>query len=252
MSVGAAAFRRSRLRRPRLPLRRRRLRLALALAAIGAVVLGGGWLLLRDSSLVSIDHVTVTGVYGSDAAGIAHALDGAARRMTTLDVRTSRLRSALAGYPDIKGLQVSTRFPHGLVIRVLQLLPVGVVEVGARRIAVTGDGTLLPNITPATQLPLISLAVPPSAGRLTRAGAIGAARLLGAAPYQFLSRISGVSWQGEHGLVAALRNGPSIYFGQASELAAKWTAAVAVLGDTNSAGASYIDVTDPQRPAAGG
>jgi hypothetical protein len=51
--------------------------------------------------------------------------------------------------------------------------------------------------------------------------------------------------------VAQLRNGPSIYFGDANQLAAKWSAAVAVLADSGSAEAVYIDVTDPQRPAAG-
>jgi hypothetical protein len=32
---------------------------------------------------------------------------------------------------------------------------------------------------------------------------------------------------------------------------AKWAAATAVLAEPTSAGASYIDVTDPSRPAAG-
>jgi hypothetical protein len=57
----------------------------------------------------------------------------------------------------------------------------------------------------------------------------------------------------QHGLVAQLQNGPAVYFGDAADLDAKWTAATRVLGDPNqgAAGASYIDVTDPERPAAG-
>ena len=55
-----------------------------------------------------------------------------------------------------------------------------------------------------------------------------------------------------HGLVAQVRGGPSIYFGDATELPrAKWHPATAVLADPSSAGAAYIDVTDPVRPAAG-
>jgi hypothetical protein len=39
--------------------------------------------------------------------------------------------------------------------------------------------------------------------------------------------------------------------GDTRRLAAKWRAVVAVLADPGSVGASYIDVTDPGRPAAG-
>ena len=54
-----------------------------------------------------------------------------------------------------------------------------------------------------------------------------------------------------HGLVAQIRGGPSVYFGDDTELSQKWIAASVVLADPGSAGAEYIDVTDPQRPAAG-
>jgi cell division protein FtsQ len=49
----------------------------------------------------------------------------------------------------------------------------------------------------------------------------------------------------------ALRAGPALYFGGAHQLAAKWQSAVAVLANPSSAGAAYIDVSDPSRPAAG-
>ena len=46
-----------------------------------------------------------------------------------------------------------------------------------------------------------------------------------------------------HGLEAQLRNGPKVYFGTDDDLGAKWAAAAAVLADSGSAGADYIDVT---------
>ena len=49
----------------------------------------------------------------------------------------------------------------------------------------------------------------------------------------------------------ALRDGPLVYFGDDTQLAAKWRSAIRALADPTSAGASYIDVTDPNRPAAG-
>src|ERR1700737_2525770 len=75
---------------------RRRLRIAL-LSTLGALpLLAGGWLWLRDSSLVSVERVQVSGVHGPDAHAIEAALAGAARHMTTLDVRPGALRAAVA------------------------------------------------------------------------------------------------------------------------------------------------------------
>ena len=44
---------------------------------------------------------------------------------------------------------------------------------------------------------------------------------------------------------------PQVYLGDPTDLTQKWSAAVAVLSDSGSAGAAYIDVSDPRRPAAG-
>jgi cell division septal protein FtsQ len=219
--------------------------------ALGALALIGGWFLLRDSPLVSVDHVTVTGVDGADASAISSALRSAARKMTTLDVQTGQLRAAVSRFPEVKGLSVSTQLPHGIVIHVVEFLPVAVVEIGGRKVQVSGEGRLLPAAPATESLPLIPLPDPPVGVRLTQPWALAAVRLLGAAPYQLLPKVGEVTSIAGHGLVGQLHNGPSIYFGDATQAAAKWAAVLAVLADSNSQGASYIDVTDPQHPAAG-
>jgi hypothetical protein len=95
------------------------------------------------------------------------------------------------------------------------------------------------------------LAVAPGGTRISDLGARAAIRAVSAAPYRLLSRISLVRSEPGHGVVAQLRDGPVIYLGDGARLHAKWLAATAVLADPGSAGASYIDVTDPSRPAAG-
>src|SRR5581483_3392741 len=95
--------------RPRIS--RKRMRLLIAIGVVLALVAVGGWLLFRDSSFVRVEHVTVTGVEGSDAAAITAALDSAAHKMTTLDVGTTQLRAAVAGFREVKGVQVTTSFP---------------------------------------------------------------------------------------------------------------------------------------------
>jgi cell division protein FtsQ len=216
-----------------------------------ALLLTGGWFLVRDSSLVSVDHVTVTGVDGADAAAIRSALRSAGRKMTTLDVQTAELRRAVSRFPEVKGLRVSTQFPHGLTIRVLESVPVAEVDVAGKKVPLTSDGRVLPARRATASLPLIVLAEPPSGSRLTQPWTLAAARLLGAAPYQLLPRVAEIMNVTGRGLVAQLRDGPSVYFGNATQAAAKWAAMLAVLANSASQGASYIDVTDPQHPAAG-
>jgi cell division septal protein FtsQ len=214
------------------------------------MTLGGGWLWLRGSSLVSVDHVTVTGVQGPSARRIRAALESAARNMTTLDVNVSALRVAVAAFPVVKSISVSTQFPHGMRIQVFEQVPVGAVTVGGRKFAVTANGILLPSVN-ASGLASIPVSVPPGGTRVTGT-ALSAAALLGAAPGWLRGRVTQVSTTAANGLVAALRNGPEIYFGDAGKLHAKWAAAAAVLADASSQGAAYIDVSVPERPAAGG
>jgi hypothetical protein len=149
-------------------------------------------------------------------------------------------------------LRVTTDFPHRIEIHVIEMLPVASVKTLGREVPVTGDGTLLPNVPVAPSLPLITLAEPPPGGHLQQGWAVAAARLLAAAPPRLLPRLAEVTRVAGHGLVVQVRGGPSIYFGDATDTQAKWAAAVAVLADHGSAGSTYIDVTDPQRPVAGG
>jgi cell division protein FtsQ len=221
----------------------------IALVAL-VLALGGGWLWLRDSSLVAVKKVQITGATGANAAQIRRALRASARTMTTLDVRTDQLRNAVSPYPIVKRLDVSTHFPHGLTIHVIEENPVGAVVVDGRPIAVAGDGTLLSSVS-ATGLPTIPLKIPPGGSRVTDPTARGAVAILAGAPPRLRESISQVTSVSGHGLVVQVRNGPSLYFGDATLVAAKWQAATAVLAAPGSAGALYIDVTDPRRPAAG-
>src|SRR5436309_1164769 len=109
--------------RERASIKKRRLRRArltvLATVALG-ILLAGAWMWFRDSPLVSVDQVTVSGQSGGDAAQISAALESAARTMSTLDVQLGRLRRAVAPYPVVKDIRVTTRFPHGMRIEVIE------------------------------------------------------------------------------------------------------------------------------------
>ena len=243
----SASLRLSRRRRRRLP--RPGLR-AMAVAVVVLALAGGAWLWVRNSSLVAVQRVTVVGVSGRDAGQIRSALVAAARNMTTLNVKMGALRTAVAPFPVVKQLHVVTDFPHRMRIDVTEQVPVATISAAGQQVAVSADGTLLHGSTIPASLPTIPLSVSPGGTHVT-GPTMRIVRLLAAAPYQLLSRVSQAIDSGSQGLVAQLRNGPKVVFGTGDQLNAKWAAAAAVLADSGSAGADYIDVTVPSRPAAG-
>jgi hypothetical protein len=133
---------------------------------------------------------------------------------------------------------------------VIEQLPVGAIVAGGHAVAVTGDGTLLHDVA-AGSLPQVPVRLLPGGSEVADRPTLDALALLSVTPARMLSRIAQVTDGSAHGLVAQLRSGPSIYFGDASELDAKWIAATEVLADPSSAGAIYVDVSDPSRPVAG-
>jgi hypothetical protein len=104
-------------------------------------------------------------------------------------------------------------------------------------------GSALPSVR-------LSGVAPLPGGRVANAGARAELSILGGAPGTLLGWVRSVS-SGSEGLVATMRNGLEIYFGNATRAHAKWLAAARVLADPSSAGATYIDVRLPERPVAG-
>jgi hypothetical protein len=76
------------------------------------------------------------------------------------------------------------------------------------------------------------------------------ATVLATAPPTLAGWIARV-YEGSEGLTVAMRGGLLIYFGDDSRPHAKWLSAARVLASPTSAGASYLDVRLPERPAAG-
>jgi cell division protein FtsQ len=236
---------------PRLALRPPRppARVLIACAAVVALV-GGGWLWLRDSRLVAVERVTVTGLSGPEAPRVREALQSAARDMTTLHVRRGELRTAVDPFPAVKALETHPDFPHGLRIVVHEHVAVAALVAGSERVAVAADGTLL-RANPAADLPAVAVQAPPAGHLLENARAQRMVALLAAAPPALRDQVVR-AYVGPHGLTAPLRDGPVLYFGGSERLRAKWIAATRVLADRSSAGATYLDLRIPERPAAGG
>ncbi len=218
---------------------------------IALPLLGGGWLWLRGSSLVAVEHVHISGVHGTDAIQIRTALDGAATRMTTMDFEVGALRSAIASYAVVSGLRVKTSFPHTVSISVTERPPVAALLSAGQGTAVAADGTVLGPALLSSSLPILHGSLEPSPGaRVSEPTTLAALTVLGAAPAA-LARFVVRVFNGPEGLTAAMRNGLLVYFGNDARPHAKWLSLARVLTSPSAAGALYVDVRLPERPAAG-
>ena len=134
---------------------------------------------LRDSSLVAVEDVKVTGLTTKDAARVRAALvsrrahdDHPARGPGR--ARATRSRA----YPVVRALEVQADFPHRLEIRVIEHRPAALVG----GLPVAGDGTILRGLPVEGRLPEIELRGKLDGDRLTDPARLHAARVAGGAP----------------------------------------------------------------------
>ena len=226
-------------------------RRSLLIVLAAAVLLAGGWLWLRNSPLVAVEQVQVSGLRGPDAGAIQAALGSEARSMSTMNVNVGALSEAVARFHLVRSLHVSTSFPHGLHISVSEQLPVAVLVADGMRTAVAADGVVLGPALASKALATLKAGVDPLPGRhVSDSRLLASLAVLGAAPAP-LRRLIARVYDGPQGLTVAMRNGLLAYFGDASRPHAKWASLALVLADPSSHDASYVDVRLPERPAAG-
>jgi hypothetical protein len=121
---------------------------------------------------------------------------------------------------------------------------------------VAADGVVLGPALLSGSLPLLAPGLSRSAGgpltgqRVTGASLLGVLAVLGAAPARLVDDVAQV-FVGTQGITAAMRDGLLVYFGDSARPHAKWLSLATVLADPSSAGAAYVDVRVPERPAAG-
>jgi cell division protein FtsQ len=218
-------------------------------ALIAAAALLGFYLWLRDSPLVQVEHVKITGLTTRDAPAIRRTLRQAAMRMTTLHYDERALGQAVDGFPAVESVSASPDYPKTLQIRVREHRPVAALESSdGRRVAVASDGTLLPRSTRGS-LPSVKVDALPSGGRLDESAEERLVAVLAGAPPE-LRPLLQRAYSTSDGVRVAMRTGPTLRFGAPRRVAAKWAAVTRVLADPSSGGATLLDVRLPERPAA--
>ena len=224
---------------------------ALLAGLLSVAVAIGGWLWLRDSSLVAVEEVTIVGLASSERHQVRLALESTAADMTTLHVREDQLRTAVSQYASVARVSAEADFPHGLTITVHEHAAVAALQDGATRLPVSASGLVLRGVKAPKRLPVVNVESLPVGERLDDRRPLLALRALAEAPEVLRTRVER-AWFGPRGLMLDLRNGPPIVFGDDERAAAKWAAAARVLADPGAAGATYLDVRVPGRVGAGG
>ncbi len=205
----------------------------------------------RHSSFVSAERISVSGAAGPQGAAIEAALTEAAHGMSTLSPQEGVLRAAVARFPQVTQVRAIPSFPHGMKIVVDEQGPAAALVVSGVLSAVGRDGVVLGPTLANASLPVVAGAfLPPPGARLNNPLLLEAVAVLGAAPHALKGLISR-AFIGPRGLTVAMKNGLLVYFGDAGRPHAKWLSLITVVSDPSSAGASYIDVRLPGRPAAG-
>lgn len=224
----------------------------LALVALLAIAVAiGSWALLRNSSFVKVEQVRVVGLGGHYDEPAREALVNELKRMTTMNVDEASLRSVLANYVDINDLRVETDFPHAATVYVDVRRAVVVAKINGRTVALSAEGEIIEGARGLSLLPRIDVGGTISGARVTDGKAVGAARVLGAAPDVFLRKVDAVEWGGR-GLTITLDKGLVLYFGTSADAREKWRDVSTVLASGKADGATYLDLRAPGRPSIGG
>jgi hypothetical protein len=120
---------------------------------------------------------------------------------------------------------------------------------GDEAVGVTGGGAAvrwLP-LSEDPPLPRLPLNAVPKGGQL-RGPALEQVRVLAAVPDPLRPYVEG-SYFGESGVDVNLTTGIELHFGDASQAARKWKAAVAILADPEITAVDYVDLHVPGRPS---
>ena len=221
-----------------------------ALAAVALIGLYTFW--FRDSSLVAVKTVKVTGIGKGKLDGrLREALVHAGLGMTTLDASQAELVKAARPYPSVQEVSIDPTFPSTLNVKVTKRSPVALIGEGSGAVGVAEDGRVMRGVPvgkdPLPQLPLTAA----PKGSWVGGPVLEQAEMLGAAPKPLLRYVDH-SFNGTSGIGVELDGGVDLLFGTAGNADQKWQAAAAVLSDPELGPLDYVDLSVPRRPAVGG
>lgn len=233
--------------------RRRRFVALIALAALAGIA-GLYW--VATGPLVAVHGVSMGGYERADGDELLRSLSAAAAEGTVLAPPTEAMRAAAAEFAWVDSISVSRRWPRALRVTVVPAVPVAVAAFEDQAVLVSARGRVLGVKDGTTGLGWLRLEQsPPAEGGTLPEGARAALAFVAAADPVVAARVRGLRVVRGGSVVGRVTAGPELRLGAPVRLSAKARALgllLANLSPEEEAGASYIDLSVPERPALGG
>jgi len=222
--------------------------IAIVLAASGI----GAYFIARQTGIFALDRIEVAGAPPATAASIRSALRAYVGKSLVRFDRRSASRQ-LAAVPEVADARFDRDFPHTLRVHVRLERPVAVLRRGADAWLVSSSARVLDQLDkrPYPKLPRIWL--PATAeisvnATLAGLGAKGVAAVAPLRPLHLAGEVRQVLAD-DGRLTLVLSSGTELRLGDSGDLRLKLSIAKQILPLT--AGATYVDVSVPERPVAG-
>jgi cell division protein FtsQ len=232
---------------PRISLRRALLGSAVALAALGLAYVAA-----RETPLFAIEDFEIVGARGEVEREVRRAL-AELEGVSLAKVDRSELERELRDLPSVADAAVDRSFPHTVRILVVAERPLAVVRARGVAWLVSVRGRVIRTLEVGSMVHLPRVWSPSATqlapGRVVDVKALVPLRALVSVPARFPVRIRVARGDAE-GLTFTLAGGTELRLGTSDDLAAKLTAARAVLSTlprSEQRDLAYLDVSLPQR-----
>ena len=226
------------------------LAVVIALALVGGAV--GLYVAARQTSLFALDRIEVAGAPPPVVARIRTALaEYQGRSLVRFDGKDAGRR--IAAVSEVANATFDRDFPHTLKVRVRLERPVAVLRRGTDAWVVSASARVLQQLAhkPYPRLPRIWLPAATDVSVNATLGGIAAMGIAAVAPLRPLHIGADVRQvlTSDRELTLVLGTGTELRLGDSGDIRLKLSIAKQILPIAN--GASYLDVSVPERPVAG-
>ena len=236
------ATRRSRRRFARRQWRRRWLawRYLLVLVLLLAIV-GGGVYAVWFSAWLAVEDIDVSGAETVEASDIrARSGIDEGEPLVSVDLATAERR--IGALAVVRSVSVTRQWPHGVLISIVERVPIAVVEIGGRLRGMDADGVVFRDYKKAPPgLPRVTTSIGTTSAALREAG-----KVIAALPQELSLRVDHVQVTTVDQISLVLKDGRVVSWGSADESDRKAEVLAVLLATVQ---APFYDVSVPSKPA---
>lgn len=228
--------------------RSRAARLLVLVAAVATLSAAGWW--VSNSPVFDMSSLKVEGNAHLTAKQLQR-LSGLTSQTNVLWLSKGVIEQQLEQDPWVQSASVTRDLPTTITITITERVPAAVTA-GANPMLVAADGTVLGRAAPDTELPLI---VPPP-GTIAvgqRLPVSAELAIVAALSDSMRALVTTVTKEADGSLALLMRDGITVFYGDASHTSEKAEALTAVLGWARRQGIhpAYVDVRAPTAPSIG-